>query len=88
MKRRHLPGDHRGRAQGDDEDRGPELDPPGARGRRGQEHERIEHVRVVEDSILGPHRVEPERLDLTEELRVGLARIERRDRGARHMDAD
>jgi len=86
MKRRHLPGDHGGRAQGDDEDRGPELDPPGARGRRGQKHERIEHVRVVEDSILGPQRVEPERLHLTEELRVGLARIERRDRRARHMD--
>ena len=85
---RHLAGDDGRRAQGDDEDRGAELDSARAGRRRGQEHERVEHVRVVEDPILGPHRVEAERLDLAEELHVGFARIERRDRGARHVDAD
>ena len=88
VERRHLAGDDGGRAQGDDEDRGAQFDATRARRRRGQEHERVEHVRVVEDPILGPHRVEPERLDLTEKLRVSFTGIQRRDRGARHVDAD
>jgi len=88
VERRDLTSDDGGGAQGDDEDGGAELDPARARRRRGEEHERVEHAGVVEDPILGPDCVEAERFDLLEELRVGFARIERRDRGAWDVDAD
>jgi hypothetical protein len=88
LERGHLTREHGGIAQREDEHRGAELDAPYARCGRGEEHQRVEHVRPVEDAVLGPDRVEAERLDLAEELRVRLARAQRADRGARHMNAD
>src|SRR6266478_2706015 len=88
VERRHLAGYDGGGAQGQGEDRGAELDAARARRSPPEEHQGVEHVRRVKDTILGPDRVETERLHVSEELRVGLARAQRGDRRARHVNAD
>src|SRR5262247_4730221 len=83
VERGYLPREYRGVAQCEDDHRGAELDAPGARRGPGEQHQRVEHVRRVEDAILGPDRVETERFHLAIELGVRLTRAQRAHRRPR-----